>query len=797
MRMSSAGYRGHRTFTFLAILLLGLGLSGCDGDDGDDGAAGPPGTDGISCWDLNENGVKDLPDEDLNGDGVVDVNDCNPNAGGGQSIAIGDGSDLTAEEIETLGQLVATIDDVEVSSPPVVTFTVTDSNGNPANGIAEGVVWFTFAKLVPGGGDANGGLAHWQSYVNRVESRNPDADTPNVLAQAVQATTDSGGTLESLGGGKYRYTFATDVTNVTDPIAVAWEPNLTHRVGLEIRLSGPGEVPLAPDNPVYDFVPDGGAGSGVTKNIADTANCTDCHYSFTLHGGPRKTVEYCVTCHNPGSIDQDTGESIDMAYLAHSIHMGENRAVPYVIYGFGDNGHDYSEVGYPQDPLYCETCHAASESHPDGDSWNEVASTKTCGGCHANGLVAENPDPVTGVPDYVFDHTAAEADADLGPVEDGECDNCHLGNIERAGPALAIHSNIRGSDRARKEAGDNFVFEVLSATNTAPGETPEITFRVSDPDGEPYDIVNDPEFTDSNAALNLYVAWTTDDIYNGNENGATSGWRDRGDGAEPVDEQGYPYRMYLAALQRDAQRNADGSYTVTYFRALPENISGDPMIALGGHPAWESKDADGETAFDRAAAVSAVFYPGDARQFAVDSDNCNACHGRIQFHGGNRNGNAEICLACHTADTAVEGEGWAFGRLIHSIHAASETFAGGEFEHVTYPQNIANCETCHVPGRYSVARDSARAVSTSEGADTGSWLDDVATTPNATYCGSCHTSNAARGHFEAQGAQLGQRKSDIAGASAGTPTGQEACAVCHGADREYDTALFHNPGVGE
>jgi mono/diheme cytochrome c family protein len=60
-------------------LLLSLLISGCEGDDGAAGAAGaagPPGSDGISCWDLNENGTGDLPDEDINGDGVVDVFDC-------------------------------------------------------------------------------------------------------------------------------------------------------------------------------------------------------------------------------------------------------------------------------------------------------------------------------------------------------------------------------------------------------------------------------------------------------------------------------------------------------------------------------------------------------------------------------------------------------------------------------------------------------------------------------------------------------------------------------------------------
>ncbi len=44
--------------------------------EGPRGPAGPPGADGISCWDLNGNGMKDLATEDINGDGVVDVADC-------------------------------------------------------------------------------------------------------------------------------------------------------------------------------------------------------------------------------------------------------------------------------------------------------------------------------------------------------------------------------------------------------------------------------------------------------------------------------------------------------------------------------------------------------------------------------------------------------------------------------------------------------------------------------------------------------------------------------------------------
>ncbi|NGX17399.1 tetrathionate reductase family octaheme c-type cytochrome [Wenzhouxiangella sp. XN24] len=73
----------------VALLLSLGGCSGDDGDDGEDGLAGAPGTDGISCWDLNENGVADA-DEDVNNDGVVDVLDCQ------QPPSIGDAESLHA-----------------------------------------------------------------------------------------------------------------------------------------------------------------------------------------------------------------------------------------------------------------------------------------------------------------------------------------------------------------------------------------------------------------------------------------------------------------------------------------------------------------------------------------------------------------------------------------------------------------------------------------------------------------------------------------------------------------------------
>jgi OmcA/MtrC family decaheme c-type cytochrome len=711
-------------------------------------------------------------------------------------------------------------------------------------GLATSVVWFTFAKLIPAELDGDGRVAvpaRWQSYINRVENSAgdpvdngdfPGNESPDVLDQAVQATNDNafaGGSLVELSPGNYRYTFGNDVTNITSPIAVAWEPSLIHRVGLEIRLGGEGEVPLAPFNPVYDFIPATGLPTTASeRDVAATENCNACHFEFALHGGPRKSVEYCVTCHNAGTYDEDTGEALDMAYLAHSIHMGEDRASDYVIYGYGGSEHDYSEVTYPQSKTFCETCHDASNA-ANGDAWNEVATAKTCGGCHVDGLVADfrvspNPDPTTGQLAYAFDHAAAGADGGFNAnVQDGECSTCHLTNgINTAGPALAIHSRISGDQRFAYELGKDFVFEILDVRDGAaddpnddndgylePGEVPRIQFRITDSGGTPY-----TELPDGN--VRIYVAWTTDDIYNGDENGDNLGWREQSDALLGP---GLPHRLEDENILDYVVSNVGGTFTVDYFRAVPEDITGHVVVAMAGHPeAKDVENADGDIVDEDSSPVSKVVYvtgnaPGQVaplddqspRQVAFTAETCNACHKHIEFHGGNRNGDPAVCLICHTAENATDDDGgfsqdysFAMGYMIHEIHSADADYADGEFAHVTYPQSVANCETCHVGDSYNVAREKARAVSTDGGASEEIWTDDTATTPSAAACGACHSSQTAKNHFATVGgAQVDALKSDIEALSPwpGIPTGQEGCGVCHGAGSIYDTAQFHNPGV--
>jgi len=68
-----------------------MGLQGSQGSSGPQGPSGPAGpqgstgNNGLNCWDLNQNGSQDFPNEDITGNNLIDVFDCQ--ALGGLTIA--------------------------------------------------------------------------------------------------------------------------------------------------------------------------------------------------------------------------------------------------------------------------------------------------------------------------------------------------------------------------------------------------------------------------------------------------------------------------------------------------------------------------------------------------------------------------------------------------------------------------------------------------------------------------------------------------------------------------------------
>ena len=119
--------------------------------------------------------------------------------------------------LQMKGQITA----VTVSSPPAVTFTLTDQNGNavvglenfysmvPGNALpTQRTVTASIAKLVPG---TNGSPSKWVNYlVAAVDPTKADGS----FSSLTTPSTDSNGKLTYLGGGQYKYVFATDITKV-------------------------------------------------------------------------------------------------------------------------------------------------------------------------------------------------------------------------------------------------------------------------------------------------------------------------------------------------------------------------------------------------------------------------------------------------------------------------------------------------------------------------------------------------------------------------------------------------------
>ncbi|MGB7903990.1 MAG: OmcA/MtrC family decaheme c-type cytochrome [Steroidobacteraceae bacterium] len=725
-----------------------LGIAGCE-NDGGAGPAGPGGGDTGQTGPTGPTGPADVPI-----------------ALGGDVKNVGTGATLTAQQIADIGTLVASIDSAAIAgNKPVIEITVRTAKGGAVLGLAPTTLRVGVAKLVPA---ANGFPSRWQSYINR--SGAPSIPTP-ALTSAVQANTESGvaGGWQELGAGKYRYTSAVDLGAVTTPIAVTYEPSLTHRISVALDLSGSARA-LAPDNPFKDFVPNGGT---VTSNklIAATANCAGCHVRFAEHGGPRRSNEYCAVCHNPATIDPDSGESVDFAYMAHSIHRGENRSSPYVVYGFNGTLFDAGEVTYPQPIAFCETCHVQSATSPQGDDWKTNPGAAACGGCHDAGLNKTGPSATTGQYTYTYTHSSTI----LPPAytaNDGTCSGCHRADGV-AGDILETHK--QDTDRKRIENGSLFTYKILSVENAVAGQAPKVTFQILGADGNPVDVK-----AITTGRLRLDFAWSTADIHNVADVAGDLYQADRGE-ATVID---------LIASMASVVDNGNGTFSYTLAQPLPAGFD-DATLGKGLMVVLEGRRVmpDGSEAYPESAFA---FGGGAPREKLVEQAKCETCHKRLALHGGSRAGDPIICTVCHnssvggTFDTDTFGP-LALGAFIHNLHASNVVPSGA----VTYPQSLARCTGCHVDGKAYTARNSALPITVDAGTTltddpaTLAWKDDLADSATAGTCKGCHTSAAAATHMQSQGGSFGVAKALVPSSSA------EGCVVCHGKDQTYDTEKLH------
>jgi OmcA/MtrC family decaheme c-type cytochrome len=691
----------------LAVTCLVLLGSGCSGSDGEPGPPGPPG----------------------------------PPVG----VDIGNATEITAE-----------ITSVTIASPAVVDFSLADGNGNPVKNLPASAISFKIAKLIPG---TDGNTSAWQSYVNRLELPGVGPGTE----AKVQATTENGaaGTLLDNDDGSYTYTFALDLAEVTDPIEVTYDPALTHRVGFEIR----GYAPV--HNPVYTFRPsDNSINSIFSREITSTDTCNTCHAELSIHGGARFEIQDCVICHNPGSADANSGNTVDMTVMTHKIHHGANLPSvspdgEYCIYGFGDFSHCYEDVVYPQDIRACSNCHdAENPDTPEASNWYTMPTAEACGACH------DDVNFVTG------ENHASDSGSGI-PANNSQCITCHANQPDSP---LEVRQAHRILDR---ELAATYEYNLLGVTTPGPGGAPTATFSVTNPeDGDSrYDLATDENL--AMGALRLSIAWPTTD-YSNDGNGQSN--------SQPETTNVYDSDGNLAAMH-----NGDLTYDLT-LGTVPLAVTGSGVVVFEGRVSSGLGNLGVPNAHKFFAITDSPSDP-TPRRMSVDMALCNDCHDSLSQHGARNTDAIEACQVCHNANAAGSRSGLPMDmkHFLHRKHAVDD---------IRYPQPTSNCVGCHTDdGYYPVASDSGvLPTSTNRGAESDDPFDNDRITANSAACGVCHSSNDARVHMEQNGGSFDAclqpdgsvfRKVDSCGGGTMGELIEESCTVCHGPGRTSDVKLVH------
>ena len=738
-----------RNTGLVGLLLASALLFACDGSTGPagpagpPGAAGPPGTPGTPGTPGSAGAISWTAADKIN----VDVQSLTVPAGGGA---------------------------------PTVTISLTDDVGFGLKDMPASALRFTLAQLSPGTG---GSSSEWQSYITRDSGGIADAQ-----ADAEGATS---GTFTDNGDGTYTYTFSQALTAY--PAGPVFDAAKTHRLGLEIRGGAPA------NNAPYDFVPAGGAPID-TRLIVNNATCNACHDNLGFHGEARFDIEYCVTCHNPYSIDGDSaaepwGGTVDMKQMVHKIHYGENLSNGYFVIGFRNTLHDYSDVVFPQDVRNCTTCHQESDTTiPQASNWRQVQNRDSCGSCH----------------DWI-DWDGSENDPDqlhfggLVFLDDMDCVTCHGENATVSGGAWRVTEAHR---QPNIEAQSAFEFEVVDILDTDVGDFTTVQYRVNNPDtGVPWDLLNDAEWTTCGPSrLVVGVAWDTADYHN---NGAATPGLPTSTSAIPCSG-GTPQEV----------AGQTGVYSVTMPTAIPANAGGSLAVTMDGHSAVDIDGVLEQIAVTNVVAYAAIgTNPLVTRRNAVAIEKCDDCHNQLSMHGNNRTDNIEVCVTCHAPNVTDINRragqcATEFGTddntvdmkfMIHALHAFDYTeeayeacgfaFPSGGTPHTfdfVYPGKLNNCEGCHVEDGFYPVDPAAVLGTTVDANDPATPTDDVVVSPNSAVCSSCHVSSLAANHMIQNGGDFNATKDADSNL---VSSGVETCQLCHGPGSSADVAVMH--GVGD
>jgi OmcA/MtrC family decaheme c-type cytochrome len=623
---------------------------------------------------------------------------------------------------------------------PVIDVSIMDNFGNPLD---------RAGKITPGAIGLSFILASWDPATGRYTSyttRNvtTPANSPRPGVTTTQAGADSGGTWTDLEMGHATYKFKTalpasfDQTK-THTLGVYGSRNLTDVIGKIYYV-----------NVEHDFRPDGANVSAKWDRINQATSCLNCHDVLAFHGGSRRDVKLCVLCHNPQTIDPDTGESQDMAVLIHKIHRGENlpsvkAGKPYIIIGHNQTPYDFSHVVYPQDIRNCDNCHegtVAAQKTSQSHIWYSTPTKNACGGCHDD-----------------INWTTGAGHAAGAQADNTACATCHPAD----GPEFG--ATIKGAHtiplKSAQLAGLNV--QIVSVSNMKAGSKPTAVFKVTDNKGTALDATKLSTFSP------ILAGPTSSYKYYWRENAKTAGVFDA----------------------------AAGTTTYTFTNAIPADEKGTWTLSADVYRTVNIKRADGDADIAvRESAVNPIKYyalaGGNAtnRRVAVDMAKCNKCHDALALHGGQRMVIDE-CVICHNPTvtdkavrvaTAGAAESVSMQYMIHKIHMGEHLQNGytvyghqssvHEYSHVVYPGDLASCNGCHVnnsqqlpPPVTAAPVDNPRAFFNPMGNGTAA-------------CLGCHDSRDAAAHAFLNTATF-----------AGSPA--EACASCHGPNSEWSVDKVH------
>jgi OmcA/MtrC family decaheme c-type cytochrome len=588
---------------------------------------------------------------------------------------------------------------VTVNSPPVVNFSVF-SDGKVVTGLTTSNVRFAIAKLVRG---TNGDPDQWVSYVKKTVA-GKTAVAQGALASAPQATTDTAAATQLVYNpdGYYTYTFSTDIKNVA---GIAYDPSLTHRVAIQLSYKNAAGTTVL-SNPYFDFTI-GSDGKSIavtdptkTRKMTDVSSCNSCHEKLALHGGGRVDTQYCVMCHNPGTVDPESGNVLTLATMVHKIHAGKKIKADgggdYTIWGYSDSKNDYAEVGFPQDLRNCTKCHSASNpATPQGDNWKTVVTREACLTCHVPGLI-------TDATSWTAKHNNLPVGANSAPVAvaamtNAQCAACHVGNIA----SETVHWNQNEENSAKYKMNITSVtLDSLPTTTTAGSVT--VSYFLSDPTNAnaAYNLVTSDcasttvptcGSTTKFGNLRFYLAYqnmvgqstaTTEfSAYNNGGSGANAyAYKGTNDGSNH-------YTVQIPIPMNTATAVAGGTARVVTIGQVKELLA---KVKDVNHAPVDSSTTTSVLAQNtyKDVVLSGASSP---RRAIVSNDKCNACHGALgatsgsntlatAFHGGARN-TVEACVVCHDPNKVsstvmtngfVFNESYQFKRMIHGIHGNSK-----------------------------------------------------------------------------------------------------------------------------